>query len=244
MTEWQCDTVHFVFIFTHWLPNWNLFTFQLQQWFFFLPEAQTSPGIWINQSMASLSLMAMYGADLRQDSKHRGAEHPRWCHHSWIQSLPPLLAPQDQEVAIHAHWLHQKFKKWGGQGEAVVVKKVSASQCCLFLPVPLSFVYAKPPGARLCTSIASLSCGRKPWDMCIRIESLEELTGGKPAVFHQWDKGVNEPAPLFGQAYCKPWLETFFQGILYFLAVMLWGLTQQQSVAFPALCFTPIHFCR
>lgn len=169
----------------------------------------------------------------------RGAEHPRWCHHSWLQSLPPLLVPQDQEVAIHAHWLHQKFKKWGGQGAAVVVKKVSASQCCLFLPIPLSFVYAKPPGARLCTRIASLSCGRKPRDLCIRIESLEELT----AVFHHWDKGVNEPAPLFGQAYCKPWLETFFQCLLYFLAVMLWGLTQQQSVAFPALCFTPIHFC-
>lgn len=50
MTEWQCDALHFVFVFTHWLKN--LFTFHLQQWFFFLPETQTSPGIWKNQSMA------------------------------------------------------------------------------------------------------------------------------------------------------------------------------------------------
>lgn len=30
----------------------NLFTFHLQQWFFFVTEAQTSPGNWKNQSMA------------------------------------------------------------------------------------------------------------------------------------------------------------------------------------------------
>lgn len=50
MTEQQCDTLHVVFVFTLWLTN--LFTFHLQQWFFSLSEAQTSPGIWKNQSMA------------------------------------------------------------------------------------------------------------------------------------------------------------------------------------------------
>lgn len=50
MTEWQYDTLH-LYLFS--LTNLqNLFTFHLQQWFFFLPEAQTSPGIWKNQSMA------------------------------------------------------------------------------------------------------------------------------------------------------------------------------------------------
>lgn len=36
----------------------NLFTFHLQQWFFFLPEAQTLPEIWKNQCMALLSPMS------------------------------------------------------------------------------------------------------------------------------------------------------------------------------------------
>lgn len=62
--------------------------------------------------------------------------------------------------------------------------------------------------------------------------------GGKSA-----SVSVNETAPLFHQVYCKPESETFLKGLLHLMAVILWGLTQQHSVAFPALGFTSINFC-
>ena len=40
--------------------------------------------------------------------------------------------------------------------EAEMVDKVTTSQRCLFLLIPLSMVCVKPPGVRLCTRIASL----------------------------------------------------------------------------------------
>lgn len=116
--------------------------------------------------------------------------------------------------------------------------KITTSQHCLFLLIPFS---AKPPEVRLYTRTESLSCGRKPIDLWSKTVWRNSF-GGKSAVFCQWDKDVDEQAPLFDQVYCKPGLESFFLRTSASLGCDAVGLDSAAFSGFPCTVFYSYSF--